>query len=285
LWIDASQNSSRYHLNAERDTIFFLEQEYVAGEESMYLMVHKMRSRIITSPSFTGDKILGAILFENTMERDIEGMPTCRYLWEKKNIVPFLKVDKGLADEENGVQLMKPMPDLDTLLKRAKENGVFGTKMRSLINSANTSGIKAIIEQQFEVGRQIVAAGLVPILEPEVNINSPDKEQCEEIMKGFIMENLAKLNPNEKIMLKVSIPTHVNLYKDCIDHPNVIRVVALSGGYLRQQANELLAKQTGMIASFSRALVEGISHSQSNEEFDSTLATTIQSIFEASKSG
>lgn len=251
----------------------------------MYAMVHKMRSRIITSPSFSGDKIIGAILFENTMDREIEGVPTCQFLWEKKNVVPFLKIDKGLADEENGVQIMKPNPDLDALLKKAKNCGVFGTKMRSCIHSANEKGIKAVVDQQFEVGKQIVAAGLVPIIEPEVNIKSPDKEQCEEILKRCISENLAKLNPNEKIMLKLSIPTKVNLYKDFTNHPNVVRVVALSGGYSREMANELLSKQTGMIASFSRALAEGLSASQSDEQFNSTLATSINTIAEASKSG
>lgn len=261
------------------------EQDYVAGEESMYLMVHKMRSRIIMSPAFSGDKILGAILFENTMDREIDGLPCCTYLWEKKGVVPFLKCDKGLCDEENGVQLMKPMPDLDALLARAKALGVFGTKMRSNINSCNEEGIKAIVEQQFEVGKQIIAAGLVPILEPEVNIKSPDKEQSEDVLLKYILEGLDKLEPNQKVMLKVSIPTKVNHYRPCIEHPNMVRVVALSGGYSREEANELLSKQTGMIASFSRGLMEGIYHSLTDEEFDSKLGSAIDSIYEASKSG
>lgn len=261
------------------------DSDYVAGEESMYVKVHEMRTRIITSPSFTGDKILGAILFENTMDREIDGMPTCQYLWEKKQIVPFLKCDKGLADEDNGVQLMKPIPDLDVLLKRAKDNGVYGTKMRSVINSANEDGIKVIVEQQFAIGKQIVALGLVPILEPEVNIKSPDKAECEDILLKHIIENLNKLEANEKVMLKLSIPTKINQYAECIAHPNLVRVVALSGGYSRAEANELLSQQKGMIASFSRGLLEGIHHGQTDEEFDATLAASIASIFEASKAG
>lgn len=263
----------------------FPDEDYVPGEESMYVCVHKMRTRIITSKNFVGEKILGAILFENTMDREIEGIPTCQYLWEKKNVVPFLKVDKGLADEVDGVQLMKPIPGLDGLLSRAKSLGVYGTKMRSVINSSNKDGIKAIVEQQFEFGKQIIAAGLVPILEPEVNINSPDKEASEDILKEIILENLNKLRPDELVMLKLSIPTKVNHYKTLIDHPNVIRVVALSGGYSREAANELLAKQSGMIASFSRALMEGVSHGQSDDEFDASLGASIDSILAASKSG
>jgi fructose-bisphosphate aldolase class I len=251
----------------------------------MFDMVHKMRSRIITSKSFTGDKVLGAILFENTMDRDIEGIPTAQFLWEKKNIVPFLKVDKGLANEENGVQLMKPIPQLDELLKRGKEAGMFGTKMRSFIKTANEEGIKAIVDQQFEIGTEIIAAGLVPILEPEVDIKSPEKEKCEDLLKACIMEHLNKLNDDEKVMLKLSIPTKFNLYKDCIDHPKVVCVVALSGGYSRAEANELLAKQTGMIASFSRALTEGLNHNMSDEEFDKTLGDSVSSIYAASKAG
>jgi fructose-bisphosphate aldolase class I len=258
---------------------------YVAGEESMYDMVHKMRSRLITSPSFTGDKVLGAILFENTMDRDIEGIPTGQYLWEKKHIIPFLKVDKGLADEKDGVQLMKPIPGLDDLLKRGKSKGMFGTKMRSVIKSANADGIKAIVEQQFEVGKQIIAAGLVPIIEPEVDIHSPQKEECEDMLKKEIMAQLNKLQDDQKVMLKLSIPTKVNLYKDCVDHPKVVRVVALSGGYSRDEANKLLSKQTGMIASFSRALLEGLNHNQTDEEFNKMVLEAVDSIVEASKAG
>jgi fructose-bisphosphate aldolase class I len=251
----------------------------------MYDMVHQMRSRIITSEKFTGDRVLGAILFENTMDRQIDGIPTSQYLWEKKNIAPFLKVDKGLAAEENGVQLMKPIPGLAELLKRGKATGMYGTKMRSVVNTANPDGIKAIVEQQFAIAKQIIAAGLVPIIEPEVNINSPDKEKCEEVLKANLLEHLDKLGADEKVMLKVTIPSMVNHYKECIAHPKCIRVVALSGGYPRDKANELLAKQTGMIASFSRALSEGLSHQMTDEDFDKTLDASVQSIFEASKSG
>jgi len=258
---------------------------YVAGEKSMYDQVHVMRTRIITSPSFTGDKVIGAILFEDTMDRDIEGIPTPTYLWEKKNIIPFLKCDKGLEDEKDGVQLMKPIPGLDDLLKRGKEKGCFGTKMRSVINSANDAGIKAIVDQQFEIGKQIIGHGLVPIIEPEVNIKSADKAECEEILKKYILESLDRLGDDQKVMLKLSIPTKVNHYKECIDHPKCIRVVALSGGYSRVEANELLSKQTGMIASFSRALSEGLSHGQSDDDFNKTLAEAVNSIYEASKSG
>jgi fructose-bisphosphate aldolase class I len=261
------------------------EDSYVAGEESMYDMVHQMRSRIITSKNFTGDRVLGAILFENTMDRQIEGIPTSQYLWEKKNIVPFLKVDKGLAEEENGVQLMKPIPGLAELLKRAKTAGMYGTKMRSVVKTANPVGIKAIVDQQFEIAKQIIAAGLVPIIEPEVDINSPDKEECEGILEASLLEHLDKLGPDEKVMLKLTIPSKVNYYRECIVHTKCIRVVALSGGYSRDKANELLAKQTGMIASFSRALTEGLSHSMTDDEFDKTLDASVQSIFDASKRG
>jgi fructose-bisphosphate aldolase, class I len=251
----------------------------------MYVCVHKMRTRIITSPNFTGDKILGAILFENTMDREIDGIPTCQYLWEKKHVVPFLKVDKGLADEANGVQLMKPIPGLDELLSRAKGLGVFGTKMRSVINSANKDGITAIIEQQFKIGKQIIAAGLVPILEPEVNIKSSEKAEIEDMVRDSILDNLNKLGSDELVMLKLSIPTVVNQYKSLIEHPNVVRVVALSGGYPRSEANTLLANQSGMIASFSRALMEGIHHPMSDNEFNDALGTSIDSILAASKAG
>lgn len=213
----------------------------------MYDMVHAMRTRIITSPSFTGDKILGAILFENTMDRSIEGMETGEYLWKTKGVVPFLKCDKGLAAEENGVQLMKPMPTLDDLMVRAKAKGIFGTKMRSNINSANEEGIKAIVAQQFEVGKQIIGHGLVPILEPEVNIKSADKAESEAILKKYILEGLDALSDDQNVMLKLSLPSVPNHYKECVEHPRCVCVVALSGGYSRDEANEILAKQVGVV--------------------------------------
>ena len=254
-----------------------------SNEDQMFDLVHQMRSRVITSPAFNGDRILAAILFENTMDREIEGRPTAAYLWDEKRVVPILKVDKGLAEEENGVQLMKPIPGLDALLKKAKEKGIFGTKMRSVIKQANEEGIKAIVEQQFEIGRQIIDAGLVPILEPEVDIHCPDKTEAESILHRLIMEHLDKLEDGKLVMLKLTLPEVDNLYSDCIDHPNVLKVVALSGGYHRDEANERLAKQHRMVASFSRALLEGLSANQSDEEFNKTLDESIQSIFEASK--
>jgi len=257
---------------------------YTVGEESMYDKVHEMRTRIITSPSFTGDKILAAILFEMTMDREIEGKPTAQYLWEDKKVVPLLKVDKGLAAEENGVQLMKPNPGLGDLLKRAKEEkGIFGTKMRSVVKLANAEGVKAIVEQQFEVGKQIVAAGLVPIIEPEVDIHSPEKKEAEDLLKASIMDQLNKLEPDQKVMLKLSLPTVDNLYKECIEHPNCVRVVALSGGYKREEANEILARNDKMIGSFSRALTEGLNVEQSDEEYNKLLGDAIDSIYNASK--
>uniref|UniRef100_A0A6U3QIG3 fructose-bisphosphate aldolase n=1 Tax=Ditylum brightwellii TaxID=49249 RepID=A0A6U3QIG3_9STRA len=256
---------------------------YVVGEVSMYDKVHEMRSRIITSASFTGEKVLGAILFENTMDRTIEGKPTAKYLWEEKGIVPFLKCDSGLAAEVDGVQLMKPMPELDALLSKGVENGVFGTKMRSLINFANPAGIKAIVEQQFEVALQIIGHGLCPIIEPEVNIKSSDKEASEEILKKEILEQLNALDDDKKVMLKLSLPSVDNIYKELVDHPKVVRVVALSGGYSRDNANAILSCQTGMIASFSRALLDGVAFAQTQDEFDATLKATIDCIAEASK--
>jgi fructose-bisphosphate aldolase class I len=258
---------------------------YTPGEESMYDVIHAMRTRIIKAPAFTGDKVLGAILFENTMDREIDGIPTAQFLWEQKKVVPFIKVDQGLADEADGVQLMKPIKGLDDLLKRAKSKGCYGTKMRSVINSANEAGIKAIVDQQFEVGKQIIAAGLIPIIEPEVNIKSADKEKCEEILKKELLQQLDSLGDGQEVMLKLSLPTVVNHYKECIEHPKCVRVVALSGGYSRDEANQILAKQKGMIASFSRALTEGLNHNQSDDEFNKVIAETIDSIFEASKAG
>lgn len=260
------------------------EDKYVKGEESMYEMVHEMRTRMITSPSFTGDKIIGAILFENTMDREIEGLPTGQFLWEKKGIVPFIKCDKGLADEEDGVQVMKPMPQLDELLKKSKAKNMFGTKMRSVIKKANAEGIKKIVNQQFEVGQQILDAGLCPILEPEVDITSSDKEAIEDILKEELLKGLDALKPCCNVMIKLSLPTKVNLYKELIDHPRCVRVVALSGGYSREEANDILSKQEGMIASFSRAILEGLAYGQTAEEFDKTMASSVESIYQASRS-
>jgi len=234
------------------------------------------------SPSIDGGRILGAILFEDTMDRQIGGVPTAQFLWEEKNVVPFLKVDKGLADDENGVQLMKPIPGLDALLKRAKEASVFGTKMRSVIKMANVDGIKAIVDQQFEIGKQISDAGLVPIIEPEVDINSPEKAECENILKACLLEHLNKLGDNERVMLKITLPTVDNHYIECVDHPKCLRVVALSGGYDRDAANAILLKQKGVIASFSRALTEGLTYQMNDEEFDAALDASIESIYQAS---
>jgi fructose-bisphosphate aldolase class I len=253
-----------------------------SDEAGMFDVVHQMRTRIMTSPSFGGDRILGAILFEGTMDREVEGQPTASYLWSVKNVAPFLKVDKGLADEENGVQLMKPMPDLPALLEKAKANGIFGTKMRSVIKQANPGGIDAIVAQQFEIGKQIVAAGLVPIIEPEVDIHCPDKAQAEDLLHDAIMAQLNSLESDELVMLKLTLPEKDNLYADCIAHPNIVRVVALSGGYSRDEANNRLTRNNGMVASFSRALSEGLSAQQSKEEFDAMLDASIGAIAAAS---
>ena len=258
------------------------EDEY-SGEAEMFDKVHEMRTRIITSPSFGGDRILGAILFEVTMDRTIKGKPTAQYLWEDKQVVPFLKVDKGLAEEENGVQLMKPMPDLDALLDRGVENGIFGTKMRSVIKLADEAGIAAVVDQQFEIGRQILGKGLVPIIEPEVDINSAEKAQAEAILKARLIEHLDALEPGQQVMLKLTLPEQDDFYKECIEHSNIVRVVALSGGYSREEANDRLARNHGMVASFSRALSEGLSAKQSDEEFNQMLDASIQSIFDASR--
>ncbi|MEI3605731.1 fructose bisphosphate aldolase [Pseudogracilibacillus sp. SE30717A] len=256
------------------------EDEY-SNEDEMFYLVHEMRTRIITSPAFNSNYILGAILFEQTMDREIEGKYTGDYLTEK-GIVPFLKVDKGLAEEANGVQLMKPIPGLDDLLKRAKERKIFGTKMRSVIKEANVESIKEIVDQQFQIGKQILTAGLVPIIEPEVDINSPNKEACEQILKTEILHHLDQLKENEEVMLKLTIPTKNNFYKSLIEHPKVIRVVALSGGYKREEANEKLKENDGLIASFSRALAEGLYADQSEEEFNTTLKNSVISIYDAS---
>jgi len=263
--------------------LYGVEESAWKNDDEMFDLVHQMRTRIITSSSFGGDRILGAILFEMTMDRKVEGKPTAEYLWNQKQVVPFLKVDKGLADVENGVQVMKPMPGLDDLLARASVNGIFGTKMRSVIKLANPAGVKAVVAQQFEVGRRIVAADLVPIIEPEVDIKSPEKAQAEELLKVELLSNLNALKADEKVMLKLTLPETDGFYTECIEHPNVVRVVALSGGYSRDEANARLARNKGMIASFSRALSEGLSAKQSQEEFDKMLDESIQSIFEASK--
>lgn len=254
------------------------------NDEEMFTVVHEMRTRIITSPSFNGDRILAAILFENTMDRDIDGQPTADYLWNVKNVVPILKVDKGLADEDDGVQVMKPMPQLAELLKKAKSKGIFGTKMRSVIKQASATGIKAVVKQQFEVGQQIVAAGLVPIIEPEVDIHCPDKAAAEAMLKSEMLAALNSLSPDQIVMLKLTLPEADNFYADCVAHDNVLKVVALSGGYSREEANARLSRNNGVVASFSRALSEGLSAQQSEAEFDSMLDSSIAAIFEASKS-
>jgi len=253
-----------------------------SNEEEMYAVVHAMRTRIMTSPAFGGDRILGAILFENTMDREVEGQSTASYLWNVKHVVPFLKVDKGLADVEDGAQVMKPMPGLDALLEKAKAAGIFGTKMRSVIKEANAEGIMKVVDQQFEIGRRIVAAGLVPIIEPEVDIHCPDKAAAEEILHAEIKKHLDALDDGEIVMLKLTLPEKDDLYKDFVTHPNVARVVALSGGYSRDEANERLSRQHGMVASFSRALSEGLNVNQSDEEFNATLDASIASIAAAS---
>ena len=251
-------------------------------EEEMYAVIHEMRTRIITSPAFTGQRILAAILFENTMDRAILGLPTADYLWNKKQVVPILKVDKGLVEEKNGVQLMKPMPKLGELLQKAKTKGVFGTKMRSVIKLANADGINAITQQQFEIGKQIIAAGLVPIIEPEVDIHCPEKPEAEKLLLGAILENLDQLKADEAVMLKLTLPDQDNFYMPCIEHPKVLRVVALSGGYTREEANKRLARNHKMVASFSRALTEGLAVSQSDKEFNKALDDSIESIYQAS---
>jgi fructose-bisphosphate aldolase class I len=253
-----------------------------AGEEGMYAAVHQMRTRLITSPAFTGERILGAILFENTMDREIEGRPTADYLWEVRRVVPFLKVDNGLAAEKNGVQLMKPMPQLDALLAKARGKNIFGTKMRSFIKQADAAGIREIVEQQFEVAAQINAAGLVPIVEPEVDIHCPEKARAEDLLKEALLEKLDALPAGQVVFLKLTLPTHDNGYADCVKHRAVARVLALSGGYSQQEGDEHLRRNPGIIASFSRALVEGLSAQQSEAEFNAALDASIQSIFDAS---
>jgi fructose-bisphosphate aldolase class I len=261
--------------------LYGIDESAYSSEEEMFDLIHEMRSRIITSPSFNGDRVLGAILFEMTMDRTVEGKDTAAFLWEDKGVVPFLKVDKGLADEVDGAQLMKPIPGLDDLLARAVAKGVFGTKMRSVIARADGAGVDAVVAQQFELGRQILDAGLVPIIEPEVLIASATKAEAEELLKAGILTHLDQLG-DEQVMLKLSLPTVDDFYRDLVGHPNVLRVVALSGGYPRDEANELLARNHGVIASFSRALTENLSAKQTDEEFDAALAETIGGIYAAS---
>ncbi|WP_018982710.1 fructose bisphosphate aldolase [Salinimonas chungwhensis] len=264
--------------------LYGVDESQYSNDEEMFDMVHQMRTRIITSQPFNGDRVLGAILFENTLDREIEGKSTACYLWEEKKIVPFLKVDKGLNEEADGVQTMKPISSLVSLLEKANNQHVFGTKMRSVIKLANEAGIKAVVKQQFEIGRQIIAGGLVPIIEPEVDIHSPEKADAEAMLKTQILEQLESLGDGEYVMLKLTLPETANFYKALIDHPKVIKVVALSGGYSRNDANKKLTENNGMIASFSRALTESISADQSQDEFDKTLDEAIESIYQASKS-
>jgi fructose-bisphosphate aldolase class I len=253
-----------------------------SNDEEMFTLVHQMRARVITSPSFNGDRVIGTILFEGTMDRDIEGQPAADYLWNMKRSVPFLKVDKGILEEKDGVQLLKPMPQLATLLDKANAKRIFGTKERSFIKQANAAGVKAIVNQQFEVAAQISAAGLVPIIEPEVDIHCPEKAKAETLLKAAILENLNNLSPGQLVMLKLTLPEEADLYLDCVKHPNVLKVVALSGGYSLKEGNERLRHNHGVIASFSRALLDGLTLQQSPEEFDAELDATIQSIYEAS---
>lgn len=262
--------------------LYGIDEGSYSGDEQMFDLVHQMRSRIVTSPAFTGDRVLGAILFEMTMDREIEGQGAAAYLWDVKKVVPFLKVDKGLADEVDGAQVMKPMPDLDALLALAKDKGVFGTKMRSVIKLANKAGIQSVADQQFEIGRQILAAGLVPIIEPEVDIHSPEKAAAETLLKEALLDRLASLIDDEVVMLKLTLPEEDDFYTDLVSHPRVLRVVALSGGYSRDDANARLARNHGVVASFSRALTEGLTTHQSDTEFNAALDASIESIFQAS---
>jgi len=263
-------------------SLYGIKPDAYSGDQQMFDQIHAMRTRIITSPAFNGDRILGAILFEQTMDRDIEGRGSADYLWSVKHVVPFLKVDKGLADEANGVQLMKPIPDLDALLARATGKGVFGTKMRSVVKHADAKGIEDVVAQQFTLGNQIIAAGLMPIIEPEVDIHATDKQGAERILKGAIVKHLATLAPQQQVMLKLTIPSVDDFYADFVKHPKVLRVVALSGGYSRDEANARLARNHGVIASFSRALTEGLTAQQSDEEFNKALDVAIESIYQAS---
>ena len=262
--------------------LYGIPQDAYSGDDEMFALVHQMRCRIITSPSFNGDRILGSILFENTMDREIEGCGSAEYLWSVKNVVPFLKVDKGLADEVDGVQSMKPIVGLDGLLARATDKGVFGTKMRSVIKLANDAGVKSVVQQEFDVARQILAADLVPIIEPEIDIRSPQKAEAEVLLKSALHEQLSQLASDQYVMLKLTLPEVDDFYADLVSHPNILRVVALSGGYSRKEANARLARNHGVVASFSRALTEGLSAQQSDDEFNAALNDSIASIFDAS---
>ena len=262
--------------------LYGIEESSYSGDEQMFDLMHAMRTRMILSPAFNGDRVLGAILFEGTMDRQIEGLGSAEFLWGRKKVIPFLKVDKGLADEADGVQVMKPMPELDALCARGAAKGIFGTKMRSVIKAASTTGIEAVVAQQFDVARQIIGHGLVPIIEPEVDINIPDKTDAEAILKASLAAHLDTLSADQPVMLKLTLPDSDNLYGDFVSHPRVVRVVALSGGYSREDANARLSRNNGMIASFSRALSEGLSAQQSDSEFDSVLDATIAGIFAAS---
>ena len=262
--------------------LYGIGEDAYANDDKMFDVVHKMRTRIVTSPVFSGDRILGAILFENTLDRDIGGMNSARYLWEEKNVAPFLKVDKGLAPVSDGVQVMNPIPNLSELLGKANSRNVFGTKMRSVIKSADADGIERVVSQQFEIGRQIVAAGLMPIIEPEIDINAPDKREAEDLLRDRLLAHLDGLAAGENVMFKLTLPEEPGLYQACLEHRNLLRLVALSGGYSREEANRRLTQNPGMVASFSRALTEGLSARQSDDEFDAMLDASIQSIFDAS---
>ena len=262
--------------------LYGVDESAYSNDDEMFACVHQMRTRIITSPAFEGERVLGAILFENTLDRDIEGKSSANYLWQEKNVVPFLKVDKGLEDEANGVQLMKPIPGLDELLAKANAQDVFGTKMRSVVKLANQQGIADVVAQQFEVGKQILAAGLVPIIEPEVDINSAEKAEAEAILKAEIIKQLDALDEGQEVMLKLTLPEAADFYSECVKHPRVLKVVALSGGYSRDDANQKLSENHGMIASFSRALTQGVSFQQTDDEFNATLNDAIQGIYDAS---
>ncbi|NNE97269.1 MAG: fructose bisphosphate aldolase [Acidimicrobiales bacterium] len=261
--------------------LYGVEESEYSGDDEMFDAIHAMRSRIVTSPAFGGDRIVGAILFEQTMDRQIDGRASGDYLWNVKNVVPFLKVDKGLADEADGAQVMKPIPGLDELLNRAVDKGMFGTKMRSVVKIANPSGVNAVVAQQFDIGKQILGAGLVPIIEPEIDIHSPSKAEAEALLRDAIMEQSAGLG-DEQVMLKLTLPEEANFYAPLVSHPNILKVVALSGGYSRDDANARLAQNNGMIASFSRALTQGLSAQQTDEEFNAALDVSIQSIYDAS---
>ena len=262
--------------------LYGVDESAYSSEAEMFDLVHAMRTRIIKSPVFTSERILGVILFEMTMDRQIDGMGSAEFLWQKKGIVPFLKVDNGLADEVDGAQMMKPIPQLAARISSALSHGVFGTKMRSVIKLANPKGIDAVVAQQFAFGKEILAGGLMPIIEPEVDIKSPEKERCEELLRSAILSELDKLSADQQVMLKLTLPSQINFYKPLVDHPRVLRVVALSGGYSREDANAMLAKNDGVIASFSRALTEGLSAQQSDAQFDAVLDNAIEGIYQAS---